>query len=303
MKKVKSTTAMINSQNKTLREVFNPQAKPVIPGSIGKAAASKEQHTRILSLEDASFAIIDEIVNSGDFDKEDLHNDYSTLAFKMSYCHENEPCFSMACAKCADIYSLENTKHIFTNFTAESKSVIMVDFNKHIFKDYDLVHKKFLVIRHLNELKNKLIEHLNIKGVNDVIVGAWALEHISSVENPAANFWLPQLRLIVPKGRKTLSIIEKYMLSTSGAYIHDWVFNEPVRIVNLADTFVRFSCAFNPTWYEVPCSISLDFELIKGEPRQLETPFMHMALLVLNYMDWEVGGYYMDFTHYPKKLV
>lgn len=102
-------------------------------------AVLQESKRRIKKLNKKSDVITGACLESGDFDREDLVNDYGALAFRLEACRYS-PCLSNACPKCATLKSLILADRFWPDIPGVPAAVASGGYGQHTIEQPSLKH-------------------------------------------------------------------------------------------------------------------------------------------------------------------
>lgn len=276
--KLKSDTWLALSQPAAV-EIYAPEGT-------GYFKAKKENNRRITALEDVSKLIVLSKINSGNFDRESLYDDYGLLAQELKSCRYNSECKNGACAQHIDTYHCQMmAQYISLLLPGKPKDyqVITLCFSQEVYSDRWLQDSNYKVSACIGEREQLLRNVLIHNKLPMPFGGVWSMEY-HTFKQPLDNYWQLKLRVISSKDKLILPKLREYMRRTKNDVIRECFSCQAVEKKTFSDFMSLVTYALDPTWREVPCSINEDLKIIKGIPRQLSVHSLPNALLAQEYL-------------------
>lgn len=197
---------------------------------------------------------------------------HKNLAKKIYNCEENDPCNSLACAKCI------KTKQLY----------LVNKYRSHINKDYVFVtltfYKNKITINELSEfnpnlLKDKLRKKLKSIGSNNFIFGSLELDlHLYKSIN--SSYYQPHFHLLIPNESEKIKSLRDYMKSSKNLNSRQGIKNRPMVVDEINDIGGVIKYITKIMWCEIAFFTNKEGKLKHSGKRRISNSHMFADSLV-----------------------
>ncbi|PHI32015.1 Uncharacterised protein [Budvicia aquatica] len=209
---------------------------------------------------------------------------YIRLAQKLKDCRNDAPCNSLPCAHCLREYGLTQLakRQDFAEDT-QGYTAVTLTFNQTKYDSLWSTSRVDEVSRQVSILKQRVSRTLKRLGYQGPIIGTFMLVRHAFSSKRSRNYWLIQLRLLLPRDNTRLKLLKKHMARGKGQYIEEVIFNEPIFCSHAKDQAKLLGRVLDLMWYEVACTLSKEGNrLLKEKPTPLSNKRLANSLVLLD---------------------
>ncbi|MEQ4714262.1 hypothetical protein ABN057_18315 [Providencia alcalifaciens] len=151
---------------------------------------------------------------------------HKNLAKKIYNCEENDPCNSLACAKCIQVKQLDIVNK-YISYVSDNYIFVTLIF----YKNKIPINK--LSDFNPNLLKDKLRKKLKSIGFNNFIFGSLELD-LHLYESINSSYYQPHFHLLIPNESEKIRTLRNYMNSSKNLNYRSGIKNRPMLIKNIS---------------------------------------------------------------------
>ena len=157
--------------------------------------------------------------------KENNKQRYISLAKQLEECMDDDPCKSMACAKCQRKRRLIFLKK-WLPFLLENEGYKMVTLI--IYKD--MTPSRKLLKMDIDSIRQSLDITIRRIGFEKPVIGGFDMDYHNYIHDSKGSHWMPHFHLLVPNEPEKLEKLRSYMLRPQNLYVRKGRKNRPIRI-------------------------------------------------------------------------
>lgn len=201
------------------------------------------------------------------------------LTSKMAACADNDPCTSMACAKCQRKRRLDFLNK-WLPFLLENEGYKMVTLI--IYKD--MTPNRKLLKMDIDSLRQRLDKTIRRIGFEKPVIGGFDMDYHNYTHDSKGSHWMPHFHLLVPNEPEKLEKLRSYMLRPQNLYARKGRKNRPIRIDDIDNVASVLSYCVTGMWLEIPWFINKDGKLkkFKNKRRIKDKEVFAKSLIKLN---------------------